>query len=104
MQLQRIVRKVPVADHVVRYALAAGAVDTPGRSRMLPDFVRDYVIWGAGPRASQYLVLGAKVRAVLEGPLLRQPRGHPGRRSARAAASHHDELQRRGRRRHPRTS
>jgi len=65
-QLQDLVLRVPAADHVVRYA-----VDLVRRTRPkepgAPDFVRDYVAWGAGPRASQYLILGAKSRAVLDG-------------------------------------
>jgi len=64
--LQRIVRRVPVADHVVRYALRLTRSTRPNRQGS-PQFVRDYVTWGAGPRASQYLVLGAKARAVLQG-------------------------------------
>jgi MoxR-like ATPase len=64
--LQRIVRRVPVADHVVRYALRLTRSTRPNRQES-PQFVRDYVTWGAGPRASQYLVLGAKARAVLQG-------------------------------------
>jgi len=64
--LQRTVRRVPVADHVVRYALRLTRSTRPNRQES-PQFVRDYVNWGAGPRASQYLVLGAKARAVLQG-------------------------------------
>ena len=64
--LTRIVRRVPVADHVARYALKLARLTRTGREET-PDFVRDYVMWGAGPRASQYLVLGAKARAVLHG-------------------------------------
>jgi MoxR-like ATPase len=66
LALQKIVRRVPVADHVIRYAL-----DLVRRTRAsaadVPDFIRSYVQWGAGPRASQYLILGAKARAVLQG-------------------------------------
>jgi MoxR-like ATPase len=65
-ELCRIVRKVPVADHVARYALALARMTRRGRNGV-PDFVNEYVMWGAGPRASQYLVLGAKARAVLAG-------------------------------------
>ncbi|MDZ7618724.1 MAG: MoxR family ATPase [Patescibacteria group bacterium] len=65
-ELQRIVRRVPVADHVVRYALQLVRGSRPGKPGA-PDLVRQYVSWGAGPRASQYLVLGAKARAVLNG-------------------------------------
>ena len=64
--LQRIVRRAPAADHVVRYALRLARATRPNRPES-PPFIRDYVNWGAGPRASQYLVLGAKARAVLQG-------------------------------------
>jgi MoxR-like ATPase len=66
LQLQKIVRRVPVADHVVRYALRLVRL-TRREKGDVPAFIRDYVNWGAGPRASQYLVLGAKARAVLHG-------------------------------------
>jgi MoxR-like ATPase len=66
LQLQHIVRRVPVADHVARYALRLARLTRAG-SDSAPKFIRDYVNWGAGPRASQYLVLGAKSRAVLQG-------------------------------------
>ncbi len=64
--LQHIVRKVPVADHVTRYALKFTRL-TRAEKGDVPDFINDYVSWGAGPRASQYLVLAAKARAVLHG-------------------------------------
>ena len=66
LHLQEIVRRVPVADHVLRYALQLTRL-TRREKTDVPDFVSDYVVWGAGPRASQYLVLGAKARAVLQG-------------------------------------
>ncbi|MBN1910088.1 MAG: MoxR family ATPase [Pirellulales bacterium] len=66
LDLQRIVRRVPVADHVARYALRIARLTRPNRDDT-PEFVQEYVRWGAGPRASQYLVLGAKARAVLRG-------------------------------------
>ncbi|HTU24661.1 MAG TPA: MoxR family ATPase [Pirellulales bacterium] len=66
MELTRIVRRVPVADHVLRYALRFTRL-TRRDQGTVPDFIADYVSWGAGPRASQYLVLGAKARAVLHG-------------------------------------
>ena len=65
-QLTAIVRKVPVADHVARYALRLARLSRANQPDA-PDFVREYVTWGAGPRASQYMVLGAKARAVLLG-------------------------------------
>ncbi len=66
ISLQKIVRKVPVADHVARYALKFARL-TRREQGDAPDFINEYVSWGAGPRASQYLVLGAKARAVLHG-------------------------------------
>jgi MoxR-like ATPase len=64
--LQAFVRKVPVADHVVRYAMQFSRLTRGGQGNV-PDFIKNYVSWGAGPRASQYLILGAKARAVLRG-------------------------------------
>jgi len=64
-QLARIVRKTPIADHVAKYAITLARLSR-GESDA-PDFIQQYVMWGAGPRASQYLVLGAKARAVLQG-------------------------------------
>lgn len=66
MEMQDIVRKVPVAPYVIRYAMKFSRL-TRKEKGDVPDFIRDYVTWGAGPRASQYLVLGAKARAVLHG-------------------------------------
>jgi MoxR-like ATPase len=64
--LQHFVRKVPVADHVIRYAMQFARL-TRREKDDAPDFVRKFVSWGAGPRASQYLILGAKARAMLHG-------------------------------------
>ncbi len=64
--LQQVVRRMPVADHVIRYAMQLTRL-TRRQNADIPDFVRDYVSWGAGPRASQYLILGAKARAMLKG-------------------------------------
>ena len=66
MQLQQLVRRVPVGEHVVRYAVRLARMTRP-KAEGAPDFIRDYVGWGAGPRASQYLILGAKCRSVLMG-------------------------------------
>ncbi len=65
---QRAVRSIPVADHVVRYAMQFARL-TRRDDPKAPDFVRKYVSWGAGPRASQFLVLAAKARAMLNGRL-----------------------------------
>jgi len=68
LALQDIVRKVPVADHVIRYALQFTRLTRKGETgTQLPDFVNEYVGWGAGPRASQYLILAGKARALLKG-------------------------------------
>jgi MoxR-like ATPase len=66
LDLQQIVRRVPVADHVSRYALKFTRL-TRREQGEVPEFIHEYVSWGAGPRASQYLVLAAKARAVLHG-------------------------------------
>jgi MoxR-like ATPase len=63
---QNLVRKVPVADNVIEYAVKLVNKTRPARS-MATKMVNDYISWGAGPRASQYLTLGAKCHAVLEG-------------------------------------
>ena len=66
LDLTEIVRKVPIADSVTRYALQFTRL-TRREKGDVPAFIKDYVTWGAGPRASQYLVLAAKARAVLHG-------------------------------------
>lgn len=66
VELSRIVRRVPVADHIARYALKLARLSRSSENGA-PEFVRQYVRWGAGPRASQYLVIGAKARAVIHG-------------------------------------
>jgi MoxR-like ATPase len=66
LEMQDLVRKVPVAPYVIRYAMQFTRLTRKDKGEV-PDFVRTYVTWGAGPRASQYLVLGAKARAILHG-------------------------------------
>ena len=66
LQLQEVVRRVPVADHVIRYALQFTRLTRKGEGKV-PDFVEEFVGWGAGPRASQYLILAGKARALLKG-------------------------------------
>lgn len=64
LDIQRVVRAVPVSDHIIRYALSLvrqTRVGEPG----VPEFAQDQIAWGAGPRAVQFLVLGAKARALL---------------------------------------
>lgn len=67
LELQRIVRRIPIADHVVRYAMKLARMTRRGKAAEAPDFVEKYVTWGAGPRASQFLVLAGKARAALHG-------------------------------------
>ena len=66
LELQDVVLRVPAAPHVVQHAVALARATRPA-DPTAPDFVRKYVSWGAGPRASQYLVLAAKARAILYG-------------------------------------
>jgi MoxR-like ATPase len=66
MRFHDIVKKVPIAEDLVRYAVRIAATSRP-RQKDTPDFVNEWVSWGAGLRAGQFLVLGAKVRALLQG-------------------------------------
>jgi MoxR-like ATPase len=66
LDLQRIVREVPITDHVIRYALTLIRQTRVGEAGV-PDFIEDQVSWGAGPRAVQFLILGSKARALLHG-------------------------------------
>ena len=66
IELQKTVRKVPVPDHVIDFILDLVRFTRPNESEA-PDFVKDLIAWGAGPRACQNLVLAGKVRAVLKG-------------------------------------
>ena len=63
---QDLVRRVPASDNVVEYAVKLASATRPS-SDSSPDFIKQSVDWGAGPRASQYLVLGAKAKAILDG-------------------------------------
>src|SRR4029079_18410947 len=68
LAVQKMVRKVPVSDHVVDYAVSLVRATRPAE-KDAPDFSRNWLTWGAGPRAAQYLVLGAKARAITRGRL-----------------------------------
>lgn len=63
---QALIRKMPIADNVLEYAVKL-AVKTRKDSELATNYTKDYLSWGAGPRASQYLVLGAKTHAALNG-------------------------------------
>jgi MoxR-like ATPase len=66
LAVQKIVRRVPVSDHVIDYAIRLVRA-TRRNTEDAPPFVDEWLAWGAGPRAAQYLILGAKARAVLHG-------------------------------------
>lgn len=63
---QQLIRKMPVADNVIEYAVKLASKTRPGRE-MAPKIVNDFLSWGAGPRASQFLVIGAKCHAAIHG-------------------------------------
>ena len=65
LELQDLVRRVPVADTVIAYAVRLARATRPPNSDY--DYIKNWVSWGTGPRASQYMVLGAKTRAILHG-------------------------------------
>ncbi len=79
IDLQRLVRRVPVSDHLIKYAVDISRATRPNNADSL-DFIRNWVSWGAGPRASQYMILAAKTRAILDG------RPTPGPEDVRFAA------------------
>jgi MoxR-like ATPase len=66
LNLQKMIRQVPISDHVAMYAVKLARATRPNEAGA-PDFIREFVNWGVGPRAVQYLVLGAKARAALHG-------------------------------------
>jgi len=66
LEIQRIVRQVPIGDSTINYALQFSRL-TRVNDPLVPDFIKKYVSWGAGPRAGQYLILGAKANAILHG-------------------------------------
>ncbi len=76
---QQLVRRVPVSDHLIEYAVNLVKATRPSDDSA-PDFIKNWVNWGAGPRASQYLILAAKTKAILDG------RPTPGAEDVRFAA------------------
>ncbi|MFQ5606827.1 MAG: AAA family ATPase [Candidatus Zixiibacteriota bacterium] len=79
LSLQKLIRRAPVSDHLVDYAVRLARATRPGQDDGA-EFINDWVSWGAGPRASQYLILAAKTRAALDG------RPTPGAEDVRFAA------------------
>jgi MoxR-like ATPase len=80
LRFHELVRQVPIAENLVRYSVRLTAASRPGQPGS-PAFVNDWVSWGAGTRAAQFLVLGAKARALLQG------RTHAGAEDIRALAA-----------------
>jgi MoxR-like ATPase len=66
IELQSLVREVPVPESVLEYAVKLVSMTRPNSS-LAPEYIKKYMSWGAGPRASQYLIIGAKARALSEG-------------------------------------
>jgi MoxR-like ATPase len=66
MDYQQLVRKIPIADNVLEYAVSLATKTRPQTARAT-DMINNYISWGAGPRASQYLVIGAKCHAAIHG-------------------------------------
>ncbi len=66
LRYQELVRKVPVSDEVIEFTVNKVSLTRPSNP-LAPKYIKDYINWGAGPRASQYLILAAKARAVLDG-------------------------------------
>ena len=66
LSYQDLVRRVPVAENVIEYAVKLVSATRP-ESDLAPKFIQQSIEWGAGPRASQYLILGAKAKAILDG-------------------------------------
>ncbi|MDR9373811.1 MAG: MoxR family ATPase [Schleiferiaceae bacterium] len=66
LRFQELIRKIPVADHIYEYAIELSQATRPGTEKA-SSITEEYLSWGAGPRASQYLILGAKAHAALQG-------------------------------------
>ncbi len=66
INFQQLVRKVPVAENVIEFAVKIATMTRPSNGNS-PQFIKDWITWGAGPRASQYMTLAAKTKAVVEG-------------------------------------
>jgi MoxR-like ATPase len=79
VNLQKLVRRVPVSDHLIQYAVDIARATRPNNDNAL-DFIKNWISWGVGPRASQYMILAAKTRAILAG------RPTPGPEDVRFAA------------------
>jgi MoxR-like ATPase len=67
LELQSLVRRVPVSRELIRSAVRLVSLTRPNSNTDCPQYIKDWIAWGASPRASQYLILGAKARSILEG-------------------------------------
>jgi len=65
-EFQQLVPSVPVSKHIAEYAVRLAQSSRPNKNGTTPDFINEWVDWGAGPRASQYLLMGAKARALMD--------------------------------------
>ncbi|MCM8535413.1 MAG: MoxR family ATPase [Lentisphaeraceae bacterium] len=84
-EIQTLVRDLPVSDHVINYAVDLSSASRPDNEKAV-DATRNFIDWGAGPRASQYMILGAKARTLLEGRLT--PEVHDVQNVAAAVLQH----------------
>ncbi len=66
INFQELIRKVPVADNVIDFAVKVASLTRPN-SNGSPQFIKEWITWGAGPRASQYMILAAKTKSIIEG-------------------------------------
>jgi MoxR-like ATPase len=66
IRLQQLARRVPASDHVINYAVRLARSTRPNENNSFP-YIKNWVSWGAGPRASQYMILGSKTKAILDG-------------------------------------
>jgi MoxR-like ATPase len=66
IRLQQLARRVPASDHVINFAVRLARSTRPNENNSFP-YIKNWVNWGAGPRASQYMILGAKTKAILDG-------------------------------------
>ena len=94
--IQQLVRQVPAGEHMVDYAVDLARATRPKEPNALP-FIKNWLAWGAGPRAAQYIILAAKARAILHGRLAVGAEDLRAMATPRAAAPHLHQLQRRRR-------
>jgi len=67
LELQALVRRVPVSQELIQQVVSFVNLTRPSSDSGCPQYIKDFIAWGASPRASQYLILGAKAKAIIEG-------------------------------------